>query len=179
VRVHNLTANNLFRLDGRNPHFSVTGQEGEISNLCQFKWYDWIYYREGSSNFPLPREVLGRTLGPAKGEGNEMAQWCLKANGNVAPRRTVRSLTPDELASETEIQKSVTFNELIKTLWGTSVSPPMDEPSKDEYDFEEYADDDEQPLSFPDFDDPVDATGRAIDSQPAYDHMINTELMLP
>jgi hypothetical protein len=98
-----------------------------------------------------------------------MAQWYLKANGNVVPRRTVRSLTPDDLASETEIQKRVTFNELIKTRWGTSVSPPTDEPepSKDEYDFEEYADDDEQPLSFPDFDDPVDATGRAIDSQPA------------
>jgi hypothetical protein len=34
-------------------------------------------------------------------------------------------------------------------------------------------------LSFPDFDDPVDATGRAIDSQPTYNRMINTELMLP
>jgi hypothetical protein len=31
----------------------------------------------------------------------------------------------------------------------------------------------------PEFDDPIDATGRAIDSQPAYDRMINTELMLP
>jgi hypothetical protein len=28
------------------------------------------------------------------------------------------------------------------------------------------------------FDNPIDATGRAIDSQPAYDRMINTELML-
>jgi hypothetical protein len=31
----------------------------------------------------------------------------------------------------------------------------------------------------PDFDDPVDATGRAIDSQPAYDELIDVELMLP
>jgi hypothetical protein len=62
----------------------------------------------------------------------------LKANGNVVPRRTIRSfLTPDELASKTEIQKRATFNELIKTRWGTSVFPPTDEPSKDEYDFEE------------------------------------------
>jgi hypothetical protein len=63
VRVHNLMAKDLFQLDGQTPHFSVTRQEGNISNLCQFKWYEWVYYREGSS----PRGVLGRTLGPAKG----------------------------------------------------------------------------------------------------------------
>ena len=36
--------------------------------------------------FPTNREVLGRVLGPAQGEGNEMAQWVLKANGKVVPR---------------------------------------------------------------------------------------------
>jgi hypothetical protein len=59
------------------------------------------------------------------------------------------------------------------------VSPTTAESNKDDYDFDEYEDDDEQPLSYPDFDDPVDATGQAIDSQPAYDRVINTERMLP
>jgi hypothetical protein len=179
VRIHNLTAKNLFQLDGQTPHFSVTGQEGDISNLCKFKWYEWVYYRKGSASFPMPREIFGRTLGPVKGEGNEMAQRCLKANGNVVPRRTVCPLTHDKLASETEKRKRETFTELIKSLfWGTSVSPPKDEPSKEDYDYDEYEDDDESPLAYPEFDDPVDATGRAIDSQPAYDRLINTELML-
>jgi hypothetical protein len=40
VQIHNLTAKNLFQLDGQNPHFSITGDEGDISNLCQFKWYE-------------------------------------------------------------------------------------------------------------------------------------------
>jgi hypothetical protein len=161
------------------PSFSITGDEGDISNLCQFKWYEWVYYREGSANFPLPREVLGRSLGPAKGEGNEMAQWCLKANGNVVPRRSVRPLTDIELSSETEQAKRSVFNDLIKARWGTSVSPPPAETPKDDADLEPYEDDDEQPFALPDFDDPVDATGRAIDSQPAYDKLINVELMLP
>jgi hypothetical protein len=144
VQVHNLTAKDLFQLDGRNPHFSVTGQEGDVSNLCQFKWYEWVYYREGSANFPLPREVLGRTLGLAKGKGNEMAQWCLKANRNVVPRRTVlRSLSPAKISSDTEIRKREVFTELVKTRWGTSVFPPTDDPTKDEYDFDEYEDDDQ------------------------------------
>jgi hypothetical protein len=179
VQVHNLTASSLFQLDGCNPHFSVTGQEGDISNLCQSKWYEWVYYREGSANFPLPHEVLGRTLGPAKGEGNEMAQWCLKANGNVVPQRTVRSLSPAKLSSDTEIRKREVFTELVTTRWGTYVSPPTDDTTKDDYDFDEYEDDDEKPLLIPKIDDPIDVTGRAIDSQPAYNRMINTELMLP
>ena len=87
ARINNLTAKSLFQLDGRNAHYTVTGQEGDISNLCQFNWYKWCYFRE--NGFPLNVETLGRILGPAKGEGNEMCQWVLKANGNVVPRRTV------------------------------------------------------------------------------------------
>ena len=39
--------------------------------------------------------------------------------------------------------------------------------------------DNEQVTSIPDFDDPVDANGQAIDLQPPYDTLIHTELMLP
>jgi hypothetical protein len=31
-------------------------------------------YREQSSKFLFDKEILGRVLGPAKGEGNDMAQ---------------------------------------------------------------------------------------------------------
>jgi hypothetical protein len=102
----------------------------------------------------MPREILGGTLGPAKGEGDEMAQWCLKANGNVVPRRTVRPLNAAELNSETEIREREVFTDLIKSRWG--LSPTMAEPS-DGYEFDEYEDDNESPL-IPDFNDPVDAT---------------------
>jgi hypothetical protein len=67
--------------------------------------YDWCYFREQKQNFPFNREVLGQVLGPAKGEGNEMAQWILKANGNVVPRRSSRPLKVDEIHSAQELQK--------------------------------------------------------------------------
>ena len=85
THINNLTAWDLFQLEGRNAHFSVTGEEGDISNLHQFDWYDWCYYREQKEQFPYNREVLGRVLGPAHGKGNEMAQWILKSNGKVVP----------------------------------------------------------------------------------------------
>ena len=100
ARINNLTAKNLFSLHGSNAYSSLMGEEGDISALCQ---YDWCYYREQSEKFPFNREVLGRVLGPASGEGNEIAQWVLKANGNVVPRRTLRPLTVDKRYSPTKL----------------------------------------------------------------------------
>ena len=125
ARINNLTARNLFQLHGTNPHTALTGSEGDISSLTQFGWYDFCYYRENTEKFPFNKEVLGRVLGPAKGEGNEMAQWILKANGNVVPRRSPRPLTVAEINSETEQKKRSIFDTLIEKRWGTVISPPQ------------------------------------------------------
>jgi hypothetical protein len=79
ARIHILTAKSNFKLHGTNAHTVTTGEEGDKSNLCRFAWYDWCYYREHTAAFPKQREVLGRVLGHARGDGNEMSQWILKA----------------------------------------------------------------------------------------------------
>ena len=89
ARINNLTAKDNFKLDGTTPHTATMAEEGDISSLCQFGWYEWCYYCEHTAAFPNNREVLGRVLGPVRGEGNEMAQWVLKANGRVVPRRSL------------------------------------------------------------------------------------------
>ena len=58
ARINNLTARPLFSLHGQNPHFTVTGEEGDISNLCKFKWYDWCYFRDKKNRFPYNQEIL-------------------------------------------------------------------------------------------------------------------------
>ena len=85
--IKNMTAKDLFQLRGQTPHFSTFGEEGDISNICQFGWFEWVYFWETTGKFPLPPNVLRRCLGPAKKEGNEMAQWVLKQNGRIVPRR--------------------------------------------------------------------------------------------
>eukprot|EP00957_Ditylum_brightwellii_P019018 1431766-Ditylum_brightwellii.AAC.1 len=62
-------------------------------------------------SFPFNQEILGRVLGPAKSEVNEMAQWAMKGNGNVVPRRTLRLLKVEELNSKTEIRSHNFFDE--------------------------------------------------------------------
>ena len=123
ARINNLTAKDAFRLHGSTPHTITTSDEGDISNLCQYAWYEWCYFRDQTAAFPNNKEVLGRVFGPARGAGNEMAQWILKANGRVVPRRYLRPLKVDELHSPVEIKKREVFDELIQRRWGSPMTP--------------------------------------------------------
>ena len=105
---------------GNSPHFANFGEEGDISNICQFGWYEWIYFCEASSAFPLTFHVLGLCLGTANNEVNEMAQWFLKLNGDIVPRQTMRKLTSDELVCKSEVKQSANSDAAIKQRYGDS-----------------------------------------------------------
>jgi len=181
ARINNLTVKGLFQLHGTTPHTATLQEDSDISSLCKFGWYEWCYYREQTAKFPFAKEVLGRVLGPAKTDGNEMAQWILKANGYVVPRRSARPLTIAEKTSETEIEKRRIFVELIKRRWGTSINPPPDpvkESSEEDKEFEEFQSEDEPARIVPDVEDTVDSKGQLINQQPIYDQLINAEVQL-
>jgi hypothetical protein len=64
--INHATAADNLAFEGTNPHTRMTGQTYDISNLCQFGWYDWVYFRDEKASFPYPKEVLGLCcLGPA------------------------------------------------------------------------------------------------------------------
>ena len=110
-----LTARNLFQLQGKTPHTATFGEEGDISNLCQFDWYEWVYFWDGSANYPFPKLSLGRCLGPMKNEGNEMCQAILKQNGTIVPRQSIHDLNPEKLAitNVMEARKRLEFDASI------------------------------------------------------------------
>ena len=78
--IPNMTAKKLFQLQGHNSHMSTFREQGDIFNIFQFGWYEWVYARDRPETFPPMYEVLGRCLGPAKNEVNEMTQWVLNIN---------------------------------------------------------------------------------------------------
>ena len=180
TRINNLTAKDMFKLHGSTAYTPRTGEEGDISNLCQYDWYDWCYFRDNKANFPFNKEVLGRVLGPATGKGNEMAQWVLKSNGNVVPRRSHRPLKTEEIHSPVEKEKRKIFNRLIEERWGTSINPPRKDSPEELPEmlnkFEEYEDDDEQPRVISDIEDMVDSTGKRLNQSPSYDCILNVEV---
>ena len=109
-----------------------------------------------------------------------MAQWMLKANGKVTPRRSSRPLTVAEVHSPTEIKKRLVFDELIERRWGASINPPKqtDAENPDDNEFEEHEDEDEPKRVMPDVEDTVDATGKLLNQQPACDKILHSEVSL-
>ena len=88
VLINNLTSKNLFKLNGANANLKVTGDPGNISNLCSLGWFEWCYFRDGAP-FPYQAEKLGRCLGPATNYSNEMAQYILKDTMRITASHTV------------------------------------------------------------------------------------------
>ena len=111
----------------------------------------------------------------ARGAGNEIAQWILKGNGSVVPRRSLRPLKVDEIHSPVEIKKREVFDELIKRRWGTPMTPPNTQQPKA---FKKYEDHEQQEQPTHEVEDIVDSTGKLINQQPAYDQIINAEVHL-
>ena len=122
--IENATAKNNFLLNGSCPHSMMTGEMTDISNLCNFKWYEWVKFRKPGEQYPYPTEHLGRCLGPALNKGNAMSQHVLTETGEVLPVQTLRSLTQSEVISETETQKRKRMDETIRTRFGDSKTVP-------------------------------------------------------
>ena len=92
--ISNLKSKNLLQLQGHTPHSMALGESGDISNLCQFRWYEWYYFKKCKASFPEPAEELGCCLVPSKNEGNEIFQSVIHMNGRVVPRRSLHRLIP-------------------------------------------------------------------------------------
>ncbi len=71
-----------------------------------------MYYLDSTASYPHQKACLGQCLGPAKNEGNVMANWILTVKGTVIPGQTIGHLTPGELSqannSEVELRNQFT-----------------------------------------------------------------------
>ncbi len=41
--IFQITAKELFQLNGTNPHTMTFGMDADILNLCRFGWYEWDF----------------------------------------------------------------------------------------------------------------------------------------
>ena len=180
ARIHNVTPKSLFQLQGINPITATLGLHPDISNICQYSWYEWCYYREESGiQFPYQKQLLGRVLGPMKNEGNAMTQAILTDKGTVVPRRSIRHLTIEEIHSTIEQRKREAFDSKIKEKLGDSLTPrpntntlPKGVPSIDDFMAEEGE-------VAPYIEDDADDDGNAIYDQAPTDNLIHMQLLLP
>ena len=182
VIIYQVTAKKLYQLHGSNPHTATFGTQADISNLCLFGWFEWVYYRDQMAAYPHQKECLGRCLGPARNEGNVMANWVLTQNGKVIPRRTIRRLTESERSESNEVEaaKRASYNADITAKLGDSVklpSTPLPEWEKPAWDDEPYEDDETSTME-PFEADLVDGAGKPIMMHSLTDTLINAEVLL-
>ena len=174
--IHNAVPRPLFQAQGKSPHECTFGVQGDISKLCTYGWYEWVYYRDFGS-FPENKEKLGRVLGPCKNEGNEMAQSVVTSKGTVITRRTLRKLRTDEIHSETEKRKRSIFDDVILKKLGDSMSQPTNSQASDHVPYSDDVDPDS--VQLPEDNDPVMPDGTAVFEKPITDQWIHAELNLP
>jgi hypothetical protein len=67
ARINNLTAKDPSQLHGSNAHTATTGDEGDISNLCQYKWYDWCYFSQPNGELPIQSGITWQGTMPSQG----------------------------------------------------------------------------------------------------------------
>ncbi len=72
----------------------MKGGTADISQICEFAWYDWVMFRNTVNTiaFPDKRLTLGRYLGPAINIGSALTAKILKQNGQYVCRSTLRHL---------------------------------------------------------------------------------------
>jgi hypothetical protein len=87
----------------------MSGDTANISSLCEFEWFQWVWHHDKKASFPEDSKELGRYLGPAKSIGPEMCMHVLKPNGRVIQRSTVGPLTTAEMNSEVYKQQMKSF----------------------------------------------------------------------
>lgn len=92
-----LTAHSNPSLDGRAPAEAVEGNTPDISEYAQFDWYQYVWYVDPTSSFPVPKKKLGRWIGVAHDVGQAMCFWVLPESGRPMARSSVASLPEDDL----------------------------------------------------------------------------------
>ena len=176
--IHNLTSRNMFKLQGLIPHTALIGEYSGISNLCQFCWFEWIYYRDDKKNFPEHKERLGKSLGSRKGVGNEMCQWVLQPSGEVIERRTVIPLTVTEINNKVESEKQKLFLRILHKNIGISHTPAGKEtPSNRKANVEPYEDDEDSSDSNPDLEVTID-NNKEFNQKFYHDRLTHSEVTL-
>ena len=202
--VRSNTAHDIFILQGEVPETVMSGETSDISQFCEFAFYDWIMFRDQPVAFPDDNPVLGRYLGPAIDVGPALTAKILKANGEVVYRSTYRALTDVELANAAHVCRRIEFDLNILDKFGPETTPDdfpdldiPDTPELNPFDDVDYAGRDDEWVkrwraftgdgltgdSDDDADDEMPSPSLGVDvtlpTPEAGDNYVNASLMLP
>ena len=60
AKIQSSTASNIFELEGEVPKTAMNGETTNITQLCEFGWYDCVYFHDNAVTYPNDKWVLGQ-----------------------------------------------------------------------------------------------------------------------
>ena len=120
IRLH--TAHTAYELQDELPETIMNRQTADIRKICEYDWYEWVMFRDNTTYYPYQKLTLGRYLGPAMDVGSSMCYKILRADGQIACRTTVWSLTLSERAEPEHEKLRTDFDTHITDRLGASVT---------------------------------------------------------
>ena len=94
--IRRLTAHDNPALNGRTPAEMIRGDTPDISEYAQFDWYEYVWYIDPVSAWPIEKRKLGRWIGVASDVGAAMTFWILPGSCKPIARSSVQGMTKDE-----------------------------------------------------------------------------------
>jgi hypothetical protein len=119
------TANDIYATGGEVPETIMKGGTADISQICEFAWYDWVMFCDTVITIPFIHDklTLGRYLGPATDVGSALTDKILKQNGQYVRHSTLRHLTLEETLCTVHIAAQLHFDKMIIACIGHKCIP--------------------------------------------------------
>jgi Reverse transcriptase (RNA-dependent DNA polymerase) len=168
IRSH--TALDMTTLQGETPYMRLFGETADISHICQFAWYEYVWHIDSLAK--MENKELGRWLGPSQSVGDKMCSKILVKTGRVIVRSSVFPLSAADRSNDAIIKLQgdyeASLSEQLKQ-WSEGIPDDGgDEPQ--ETAFVPYEDDSTPAFEMPEADE---------FTHEAYDKYISAQLMLP
>jgi hypothetical protein len=113
-------------LNGETRTTYLLGDTADISHLCQFAWYDWVWWLDPTDK-PQNRK-LGRYLGPSLTSGDIMCSKVLTQKATIKIHSSVFPMSPEDRNSDVIKNPMNEFeSELKDKLKDTIAGVPVDE----------------------------------------------------
>ncbi|GAX26404.1 hypothetical protein FisN_UnNu099, partial [Fistulifera solaris] len=111
VRSHSCLS--IRQLDGEVPQTLLTGDTADISHICEFGWYDWVWFISPQDE-NMERKHLGRYLGPSFDVGDVLCARILPASGRPISRTSVFPLSVEEQNSQAVAELKAKFTQTLE-----------------------------------------------------------------
>ena len=130
IRQH--TVNSIRELDGEVPVTKLTGETGDISHLCEYGWYDLVWYsdpQQGSETMENKR--LGRYCGPSINHGDAMSSRILTEKARFVHRTSVFPIKEEEWSTDAFKERVANFEASLKERLKDRCNPLTPSPDDD------------------------------------------------